>query len=225
MAKAHSIAGHGQGWHKQSGRHSNARRTGRAGGTYATHISMKHYDSASILAKEAEKNRKLEQKERIKEVKKGAKPLMEWMEDIDDEDLKFRIEEAKENGETLTKEEAEKQIYEDTDYWDMQFENLTNYLSETMEKKQKGLANSGYWHAEVKNFGWRGTSGQKVFQAKDGKELLQKTLPDTDNHFKIFNDGKRGFKIQNYHHDSPMGNEWYYIRPATIKEIQEQRGY
>jgi hypothetical protein len=33
--KAQSTAGKGQGWHKQSVRHSNARKTGTAGGTYA----------------------------------------------------------------------------------------------------------------------------------------------------------------------------------------------
>ena len=35
MAKAHSIGTQGQGWHKQPLRHSNARRTGTAGGTYS----------------------------------------------------------------------------------------------------------------------------------------------------------------------------------------------
>jgi hypothetical protein len=36
MAKAHSRAGIGQGWHKQSGRHSDAKKTGHAGGVYAS---------------------------------------------------------------------------------------------------------------------------------------------------------------------------------------------
>jgi hypothetical protein len=34
MAKAHSTSGYGSGWHKQSLRHSNARKLGRAGGVY-----------------------------------------------------------------------------------------------------------------------------------------------------------------------------------------------
>ena len=40
MAKAHSIGTQGQGWHKQPLRHSNARKTGTAGGTYAGHPNL-----------------------------------------------------------------------------------------------------------------------------------------------------------------------------------------
>lgn len=39
MAKATSKAGYGSGWHKQSGRHSMARKTGRAGGNYANTLA------------------------------------------------------------------------------------------------------------------------------------------------------------------------------------------
>lgn len=35
----------GSGWHKQSLRHSKARKYGKAGGTYATHITMKHQEA------------------------------------------------------------------------------------------------------------------------------------------------------------------------------------
>lgn len=36
--KAHSKAGYGSGWHKQSARHSSARKTGRAGGLYQSQL-------------------------------------------------------------------------------------------------------------------------------------------------------------------------------------------
>ena len=100
----------------------------------------------------------------------------------------------------------------DDEDWDMHAE----ALSEIMEKKKP----SGEWEASVANFGWRGIGGTKPrFTAKNGEELLLKILPQTDCNFRIFNYGKRGIKINNVHHDSPMwGKEWYYILPACMRE-------
>ena len=74
----------------------------------------------------------------------------------------------------------------------------------------------GDWHVEVDNFGWRNMSGHKTFAAETGKALLSAVLPDTDCQFKVYeykNTG--GLKIQNWHHDSPWGNEIYRIWPAS----------
>ena len=97
--------------------------------------------------------------------------------------------------------------------WDM----LTEDLSELLDK----INPDGYWNATVENFGWRNQSGHKFFRADNSEEFLQKLLPRTDNHFKIF---KRGnvLRIQNYHHDSPTGNEWYTVKKATQKEIENE---
>jgi hypothetical protein len=74
------------------------------------------------------------------------------------------------------------------------------------------------WWAKVENFGWRSMSGFKAFTAESGEEFLREILPDTDCQFRIYDyefDGRKGFKVQNYHHDSPVGNEWYYILVAN----------
>jgi len=71
------------------------------------------------------------------------------------------------------------------------------------------------WFAKVKGFGWRNLDGHKRFEAKDANDFLNEILPKTECHFKIFEYGKDGIAIQNYHHDSPVGNEWYYVVADT----------
>lgn len=81
---------------------------------------------------------------------------------------------------------------------------------------------SGYWWVKVENFEWQSLHGKKAFFANTGQKFLQELLPKTECHFKIYldesvlgwatdeNKKMKGLRIQNYHHDSPMGNEWYY---------------
>ena len=92
---------------------------------------------------------------------------------------------------------------------DFEFEYMTEYLTEILNE----INPDKIWYAEVKNFGWRGSDGHKTFTAIDGKSFLQEILPKTECHFKIFRDGDN-LKIQNFHHDSPCGGEWYTIYPA-----------
>ncbi len=79
-----------------------------------------------------------------------------------------------------------------------------------MTKKNDGI----YWKEEVKNFGWRKLSGHKYFKAQEGTEFLRHVLPDTDNYFNRHN-YRRDLAIQNHHHDSHLGDEWYYIVPCS----------
>ncbi|MBU2571578.1 MAG: hypothetical protein KJ725_16440 [Gammaproteobacteria bacterium] len=51
------------------------------------------------------------------------------------------------------------------------------------------------------------------FEADDGKTFLANILPKTDCTFKVFLE-QNIIRIQNFHHDSPTGNEWYTVRPA-----------
>lgn len=101
---------------------------------------------------------------------------------------------------------------------------LTDALTELMEAKNKRYKYPGYWYAEVNNFGWRGLDGHATIEAETGQELLRKVLPKTDCIFRIYHDG-RGIKIQNFHHDSPVGKEWYYIQPMNAKEVEEWEGW
>ena len=75
----------------------------------------------------------------------------------------------------------------------------------------------GGWHAEVEGFGWRGISGHKDFRATTGAQFLQNILPHTECRFNIFKE-KNAIKLQNYHHDSPVGNEWYTITKNNRQE-------
>lgn len=75
---------------------------------------------------------------------------------------------------------------------------------------------SGEWYAEVKNFGWRSLDGYKYFHAETAEEILHQILPKCECIFKIF-EWENGIAIQNWHHDSTTGNEWYYISPKKEK--------
>jgi hypothetical protein len=110
----------------------------------------------------------------------------------------------------ITEEEIEHMIWQDEIYFETEWENITKRITEKMLKNNPG----GYWKAEVVNFGWRKLNGYRYFFAKDGKELITKVLPNCPKTFYVYNFGK-GFAIQNYHHDSPFGDEWYYIVPIA----------
>jgi hypothetical protein len=97
---------------------------------------------------------------------------------------------------------------EDTDY-EGEWDRMTDALDAIIRKVNP----SGEWHCEVKNFGWQRLNGTKDFKAVDGNALLRGILPKTQNSFHIFVEGKT-IKVQNFHHDSPTGDEWYTCIPA-----------
>ena len=86
-------------------------------------------------------------------------------------------------------------------------------LTHALTDKLNEINPDGNWHAEAKNFGWLKLSGDKDFNAESGKTFLFEILPKTDCTFRIYTDEKDTIKIQNFHHDSPVGNEWYRITP------------
>ena len=90
---------------------------------------------------------------------------------------------------------------------DMMFDGLT----ELMKGKQS-------WFAEVHDFGWKKAGGFSNFKASTGREFMSAILPKADCSFKIHRMGDDGFAIQNFHHDSPVGEEWYYVVPAVNPE-------
>jgi hypothetical protein len=99
---------------------------------------------------------------------------------------------------------------EDDEYdRDLAWEDTTDYLTEILKDKNP----SGKWHVEVENFGWRKMSGSADIVAKDGREFLQKILPETDCYFKIYEHGDVSLIINNAHHDSPDWSEHYYAVP------------
>lgn len=90
------------------------------------------------------------------------------------------------------------------------------WLVEDLTTIMERMNPSGEWKAQVKNFGWQKVSGQAEFTAHTGAELLNKILPNTECHFRIYE--RRGYlAVNNAHHDSPTWDEWYYVFPATYK--------
>jgi hypothetical protein len=110
------------------------------------------------------------------------------------------------------------EVGQDQDFFTIEYDDLCDYLTETLKR----LSPDGYFKVEMKNFGWQARSGYKYLQATTGKELLEKILPKTDCTFKIFKvkHGKM-LAIQNFHHDSPVGAEWYVVKPCASSTYSE----
>ena len=97
-------------------------------------------------------------------------------------------------------------------------DDLLDELTIVIEK----LNPDGFWSGQVKNFGWMNQHGTNHFMALSGIELLSSILPKTDCTFKIFQE-EGVLKIQNWHHDSLTGNEWYVLTPITYREYKEKK--
>lgn len=137
-------------------------------------------------------------------------PVIVWDTcDIAEERKQYLMEE-----EDMTEKEAEENAYNDPDLYSFEWDCLIDNLTELMEKLSHDPM---YWYATVEGFGWRNQSGYKVIKASDGRTLLRELLPDTDCTFRIYK-RRNMLIVRNWHHDSPMGNEYYTIRPARSCE-------
>lgn len=104
-----------------------------------------------------------------------------------------------------------------SEFSDENYDDLCSELSRYMQRVNL----LGRWKGEVKNFGWMKRDGHKEFIAQTGQTFLSQLLPKADCRFKIYRWGnskyRRGFAIQNFHHDSPMGEEWYFVLPCSTR--------
>lgn len=158
---------------------------------------------------------------------KIGKKLITWDDcEIIENDAKFRFEEEKEaycdimgipqDSDWDTFREAFFNM-DHSDTLQFEWEYLADYLTELIGDRE-------YWFGEVNNFGWRSSNGSKYIHLKSnnvGSEFLSNILPKTDCQFNIFKHGK-GFAIQNFHHDSPCGNEWYYLTPISYRTYENE---
>lgn len=122
--------------------------------------------------------------------------------------------------EGMSEEEARESAYSDHDLLTIEWDSFTDSMDEVFTE----LFENRHVKAEVSRFGWRGTEGETDwFEYENSQELLRKVLPKTDCTFKIFlrEDPFYGkhLKIQNFHHDSPVGNEWYTV--YTLPDTEE----
>ena len=140
--------------------------------------------------------------------------LASWDEsEIAEDRIQYLIDE-----EGHSQEEAERLAREDQDLYSWEWESLEECLTEIL--KDRSLL--GLVHIEVNNFGWRSLDGQQFADIENGKALLNAMLPNTQCTFHIheYQDGEvKGLAVQNFHHDSCTGNEWYYILPAKSCEV------
>jgi hypothetical protein len=98
---------------------------------------------------------------------------------------------------------------------DYEWEDLIDVLDHKITNKK---STTGFWYAVVENFGWRRVSGSQYFKANSFSEILSRILPNTACTFNVNKEG-RTFKIQNFHHDSCDGSEWYTIKPISEKKF------
>jgi len=146
-------------------------------------------------------------------MKRKKRPLASWDEcEIAVAEIRYRLEEDP----SLDEETVRNQVYEDSDVFELEWESVTEHLTEILNEKNP----SGYWYASVVGFGWRKLNGRAFIKAKDGVEFLRKLLPNTDCTWYLYRDG-RGFKLNNFHHDAPTG-EWYFFHPATKKQMETE---
>jgi len=147
------------------------------------------------------------------------KAIMYWNEyEMVEEEVKYRLEE--DNSEKLTEDDLRESIYEDIDFFDFQYDDLKEYLTEVMQELNK---KGTYWKIVGKSMGWRNLQGYKYANIETGEELLKAVLPNCETTFYIYKENNR-LKMVVYHHDSPMG-ETYFIMPITertfIKRVEE----
>jgi len=151
------------------------------------------------------------------------KPTLEWNKwHIQNAEIKYRQEnksEAYPDNPIITDNEIEQDIFNDPDFINREYEDFIEYFQTLIDKVANKYKETYYWTAEVTGFGWRDQSGEiDVFYEVDARKILEKILPNCECVYKIFMN-RTGFKLQNFHHDSPVGNEWYEVRHITNQEF------
>ena len=137
----------------------------------------------------------------------GDKVILSWdTSQIAEDQVAYLMEERPED--YPEEDTAYAEVYDDCDLYEFEWE----WVMDSLEEILKGINPDGYpWHVEVSNFGWRGLDGYRDFQTLDPREFLRKILPDTQCTWYMYKYGEDGLAINNFHHDSCTGREWYHI--------------
>lgn len=163
-------------------------------------------------------------------MKKVGRQIIGWDEnEITDIEVEDRLEnwqeyypdecfDEKNNPCCPSEETIREKVCYDRDLFAFAWESLIEFLTETISRKNA----SGFWKIIMNNFGWRNLDGHKYFHADNGENMLRGILPKCDCTFRVFN-FRKGLAVQNFHHDSPMGNEWYYLTPVSEKTYLENQ--
>ena len=123
-------------------------------------------------------------------------------------ETQYQADYLREENPELTEDEAFNLACQDTDLLTIRWQDLLEDLDTLLRKINP---DGKPYKAIVENFGWRNLSGEKTFKADNASAFLRNILPQTDCTFNLFV-RRKTIRIQNSHHDSPMGNEWYTVR-------------
>lgn len=137
--------------------------------------------------------------------------------DIQEEQIKYLMDEDEFKGRDDALEEVKKIVYNDYDLINEAWADFKDYLTELMGEINKGR---NTYKIIGKNMGWRHLTGSKILKADDGEELLKGILPNTQEFSLYVYKTKTTLIIKCSHHDAPMG-EYYYIKPLSIKELND----
>jgi len=173
----------------------------------------------------------------------NEKKIISWdVCDIVENEAKYRAENPEEFSEGLEEpisfEEWEKQLFEDQHFFDVEFDDFKEGLSEIFGVLNKH--NPTKWFViEGRNIGWRRRSGSMVKKLITGEEFLA-LLPDTDCTIHCWWRTKDSFALDSlnfwedynpedevwamiYHHDAPTGEFWKIVPFEQIsKTISRQ---
>jgi len=139
-----------------------------------------------------------------------GKPWLSWdMNEIVEEHVKTEMEDRKDNPHLYDEEKDEetlrKDLWGDEDFFQIAWDGLLEELTEWMNGHHS-------YRCEVENYGRRKLNGQTLLQLREpvGAALLSMVLPHTSCTFNIWR-AKDRLSIQNFHYDSPTGDERYTV--------------
>ncbi|KKN55662.1 hypothetical protein LCGC14_0579640 [marine sediment metagenome] len=148
------------------------------------------------------------------------KPICSYDEcEITDGEVKHRMEEWHDfyDEKPTDEDKIREGVSQDFGWWEFEREYLNEHLTEILKEKGKeGCA----WSISVEGFGWRNSSGKGCAILEDAADFYEKVLPNCQCTWKMYATDE-GLKVRNWHHDSPMGNEYYYLTPIELNKYYE----
>ena len=161
--------------------------------------------------------------------------------DIAEAEIQYRLEESDEvkarlvaaagpDGRAAVEAAVRDEVYADSMVFEQAFDDLCEDLTEEIRRLTHSQTAPGhidvpmYFRLEMNNFGWRELNGHKYVRVMSGRELIAAILPNCECTYRFFK-VKHGGKLvmQNSHHDSPVGREFYIILPISERTYNSNK--
>ena len=148
----------------------------------------------------------------------------------EDDEVKTRLAEAGPEGRAAVEEKVREEVNADPVVFEQAFDDLCEDLTEEIRRLTHSQTAPGhidvpmYFRLEMNNFGWRELNGHKYVRVTSGRELIAAILPNCECTYRFFK-VKHGGKLvmQNSHHDSPVGREFYIILPISERTYNSNK--